>query len=396
MWSAHARAAEQRTRVVIEPVGPVPVGSAVRAAIRGAPGAPPSAARYAWLLCDWNGDTCKQIAKGRALRVPTVAVGHVLRAQVAVLPGAPLQSDPSPIVIPVNQKPIVAAAGDIACDPTSPSFKNGAGTALSCKQAAVSDLVLAHHPTAVLTLGDTQYECGDASAFGAAFDPSWGRMKAIIHPAVGNHEYGKPCHRNDASPYFAYFGAEAGPRGWYSYTLGPWHVVALNSECSYGTGGNKVGGCGAGSPEETWLRHDLVTHPSRCTLAYWHEPRFSSGEHGDAFQMGTIWNDLVAAHVDVVLSGHNHDYERFDPIGATPVAQGAPVPMPSGIREFVVGTGGRNLYPFSSPPLPDEVLRSSEFFGALFLTLGSSGYSWQFLPISGDGHVADEGSGACH
>jgi calcineurin-like phosphoesterase family protein len=249
----------------------------------------------------------------------------------------------------------------------------------------------------VLTLGDTQYECGDLSAFAGSFNPSWGRMKAIVRPAIGNHEYGKACRRNDASPYFAYFGSAAGgPRGWYSYTLGSWHVVALNSECSYGEGAGQVGGCGSGSPEETWLRQDLRSHAARCTLVYWHEPRFSSGEHGDALQMSTIWNDLVAAHVDLVLSGHNHDYERFDPAGSTPLTQTSPVPDPDGIREFVVGTGGRNLYPFAAAPLPGEVLRSAEAFGALFLRLEPRSYSWQFVPAPDDGTLLDEGSGACH
>ena len=184
----------------------------------------------------------------------------------------------------------------------------------------------------------------------------------------------------------------------------------LNSECNYGTGSDAVGGCQAGSAQETWLRQDLAAHPNRCTLAYWHEPRFSSGQHGDATQMSDLWNDLAAAHADIVLSGHNHDYERFEPIGVTPspgttagsTTTGTPIyqdPVldPAGIREWVVGTGGKNHYGFGTQPsLKGEVVRDSSTYGVLKLTLHPTSYDWQFVNDPGSGTFTDAGSGACH
>jgi acid phosphatase type 7 len=384
-----------RSRIQI--AGTPRVGASLAARVLPRPGRSAERSfRYRWYLCDWTGNACEVAGAHAAYRVPRRALGHTIRLAATRHRGAAaLRAGPSSAVVPATGPPLVAAAGDIACDPTSPSFKNGAGTTMSCRELAVSNLVIAQRPTAVLTLGDTQYECGDASAFQTSFGPTWGRLKPIIHPAIGNHEYGKACHRNDPTPYFGYFGAAAGSKGWYSYDIGAWHMVALDSECSYGGGRYAVGGCGKGSPQETWLKHDLATHRNACTLAYWHEPRFSSGEHGDAVQMSTIWNDLAAAHADVVLSGHNHDYERFDPIGVTPEKQTQPVLDPAGIREFVAGTGGRNLYGFTSSPLNGEKIRSNGAFGTLVLSLQPNGYRWQFLPLPGSG-PADEGSGSCH
>ena len=243
-----------------------------------------------------------------------------------------------------------------------------------------------------MPLGDAQYECGDAADFAASYDRSWGRFKSITHWATGNHEYGRSCGRNDNSVSNSYFGV-TNPKGWYSYDVGAWHLIVLNSECNYGTGADAVGGCQASSAQETWLRQDLAAHPAACTLAYWHEPRFSSGQHGDATQMSDIWNDLAAAHVDIVLSGHNHDYERFEPIGVTPspgtttgsTTTGTPIyqdPVldPTGIREWVVGTGGKNHYGFGTQgPLKGEVVRDSSTYGVLKLTLHPTSYDWQFV-----------------
>jgi hypothetical protein len=306
--------------------------------------------------------------------------------------------------------PTVAAAGDIACTPKDRNFNAGRGSTGNCKQRGTSDLLLALNPTAVLPLGDTQYECGDAKDFQTSYGATWGRLKDRTRPAIGNHEYARACNRNDASGYFDYFGAQAGPRnqGWYSYDLGTWHLIALNSECTYGTGTSAVGGCDAGSPQETWLRNDLATHPARCTLAYWHEPRWSSGQHGDAQQMSTLWNDLVAAHADVVLSGHNHNYERFGLLGASPqdgsasrasTTTGAPsfqdpTPDPLGVREFVVGTGGKNHYGFARPPLIGEQSRDPSTYGVLSLTLHPTGYDWRFVKEAGT--FTDAGSDSCH
>jgi hypothetical protein len=288
-----------------------------------------------------------------------------------------------------SKDPVIGAAGDIACDPASGFFNAGLGNGSNCAQAATAAL-LRPNLAAVLTLGDTQYEDNHYRKFMASFDPSWGKFKNLIRPTIGNHEYLTPR----AAGYFQYFGSAAGDpdKGWYSYDLGKWHLISLNSECGF------IGGCGPGAPEERWLRADLAAHPARCTLAYWHEPRFSSGEHGDALQMGTIWNILVAAHADVVLSGHNHDYERFDPLGASrpvPDKFQDPTPAADGIREFVVGTGGRNHYGFDHPPLAGEVVRNSTTYGVLELTLHPTSYDWRFVPVAGAG-FADAGSGSCH
>lgn len=310
---------------------------------------------------------------------------------------------------------VIAAAGDIACDPADTAF--GGKSPGRCQETATSNLLLGiPHLAAVLTLGDDQYECGRSHAFAQSYAPSWGRLLRITHPVPGNHEYGRACQTNDPTPYFSYFGKAAGPsgKGWYSYDIARWHLVALNSECSYGVGADAVGGCGPGSPEERWLRRDLAAHRNACTLAYWHEPRFSSGEHGDAVQMSTIWNDLVKAHADIVMSGHNHDYERFAPIGATPAppsrvnatTTGAPVYQqprldPAGIREFVAGTGGKNLYRFEpshsaapTAPLTGEQVRNDTVFGVLELTLLPKSYAWKFVTTAH--RVLDHGTGSCH
>jgi hypothetical protein len=287
--------------------------------------------------------------------------------------------------------PTIVAAGDIACDPSSNS-----GAPSTCDQGNTAALIRSLAPAAVLTLGDNQYESNTLTAYNAVFDPTWGAahraVNAPIHPAIGNHEY----LTSGATGYCSYFGAAAGCGGssatkaYYSYDIGAWHLISLNSECSH------IGGCSAGSPEETWLKADLAAHPNACTLAYWHEPRFSSGEHGDAQQMATIWNDLVAGHADVVLSGHNHDYERFDPIGATPSGQTQPNLSSTGIREFVSGTGGKNHYGFTASPLTGEVVRDASTYGVLKLTLHASSYDWKFVNEPKSGAFTDAGSGSCH
>jgi len=264
----------------------------------------------------------------------------------------------------------IVAAGDIACDPA-----HNTGQPQNCDQAATADLIGQLNPTAVLTLGDDQYEDGTAAGFQSVFGATWGKYTSIMYPAIGNHEY----LTHGATGYFDYFGVPA----YYSYNLGAWHMITLDSECSY------IGGCETGSPQEKWLLADLAAHPSRCTLVYWHEPRWSSGEHGDATQMTTIWNDLVAAHVSVVLSGHNHDYERFVPLNA------AGQPDPKGITEFVVGTGGKNHYGFTVAPLAGEVVRNDKSFGVIEMTLNPTSYSWKFVDAP-TYTFADSGSANCN
>jgi hypothetical protein len=239
-------------------------------------------------------------------------------------------------------------------------------------------------PTAVLTLGDNQYEDNTLTKYQQSFDPTWGREKSIIHPAIGNHEYLTP----KAAGYFAYFGTAASDptKGYYSYDLGSWHLIALNSNCS------QVGGCSAGSPQEQWLRADLAAHPAACTLAYWHHPRFSSGQHGNFDSMQPIWQALYDYNADLVLVGHDHDYERFAP--QDPQGQADPK---RGIREFVVGTGGRNHYAISTLQ-PNSEAHDSSTFGVLKLILHPVGFDWEFVrdTQTGNGMFGDSGRDFCH
>jgi hypothetical protein len=259
----------------------------------------------------------------------------------------------------------------------------GAGDIASCSSSGdeATAKLLDGIPGTVYTLGDNAYDSGTATEFADCYDPSWGRHKARTKPAVGNHEY----NTLGASGYYSYFGAAAGDpqKGYYSYDLGAWHIVALNSMCE------NVGGCGANSTMVNWLREDLGAHPSSCTLAYWHHPVFSSGaDHGNDPKMIPSWDVLYAAGADVVLSGHDHDYERFAP----QTSSGAPDPA-RGIREFVVGTGGRSYYRFGTIRANSEV-RNSGTHGVLKLTLHASSYDWQFVPTSGT--FNDSGSASCH
>src|SRR5579859_3042814 len=219
----------------------------------------------------------------------------------------------------------VMAVGDIACDPTSSDFHGGQGDAKFCQEKATSDLVAQAHPDAVLALGDNQYEDATLSGFQRSYDPTWGRFKDITYPVPGNHEYLTP----GAAGYFAYFGSLArnDPGGYYSFNLGAWHIIALNSECTE-TG---VGGCGVDSQQEQWLLSDLAANRSACTLAFWHEPRFTSGRNLNHPALQALWQDLYAFGADLVLNGHDHIYERFAP--QTPQQQAAP----QGIRELIVG-----------------------------------------------------------
>jgi hypothetical protein len=227
----------------------------------------------------------------------------------------------------------------------------------------------------VFTLGDNAYPDGTLTQFNNCYGPTWGRHKSRTKPVPGNHDY----HTAGASGYFNYFGAAAGDpaKGYYSYNLGAWHIIALNSEISQS----------AGSAQEKWLRADLAANPKTCTLAYWHKPRFSSGQHGNIAASQPLWQALYDYGADVVLNGHDHTYERFAP--QNPNAQADP----KGIREFVVGTGGAGLYSFTSNQ-PNSQIRNNTTFGVLKLTLHSTSYDWQFIPIAGQ-NFSDSGSANC-
>jgi hypothetical protein len=256
----------------------------------------------------------------------------------------------------------------------------GAGDIADCASdgdEATARLLDSFPSATVFTAGDNAYEQGTALDFRDCYGPSWGRHKARTRPAPGNHEHMTP----GASGYYGYFGASAGKpgAGYYSYELGAWHVVVLNSSLA----------TAAGSPQVQWLRADLAAHPSPCTLAYWHAPRFSSGPHGSAPELQPLWEALYAAGAEVVVSGHDHDYERFAP--QTP--SGAADTL-RGIREFVVGTGGASHYGLRAREPNSEVFDSTTF-GVLKLTLAAGEYAWEFVPAAG-GTFRDTGSGRCH
>ncbi len=267
---------------------------------------------------------------------------------------------------PASEAVTVLAAGDVA-DCAVPGDE---------QTAALLDRL----PGVVLVLGDAVYPDGTADQFARCYGPSWGRHRSRTRPAPGNHEY----HSAGALGYFDYFGPAAGEpgRGWYSFDMGGWHIVALNSNCT------RVGGCDTGSPQQRWLSADLERHRTRCTLAYWHHPRFSSGtRHGSGPQVNALWRTLHEAGADIVLTGHEHNYERFAPLDA----EGRPASP--GMRQFVVGTGGKSNYGFG-PPLPGSEVRDDTSFGVLRLRLDPAGYEWKFEPVDGQG-FSDAGTGQC-
>jgi hypothetical protein len=260
----------------------------------------------------------------------------------------------------------------------------GAGDIADCSDlsgAEATAKLLESIPGQVFTVGDNAYPAGTKEQFDNCYDKTWGRVRSRTKPAVGNHEF----HSGGATPYFDYFGAAAGDpmKGYYSYDLGTWHVIVLNSECA------EVGGCNTGSRQEKWLRADLASHSGVCTLAYWHKPLFSSGaKHGNDPEIKPFWTDLYAAHVSVVLNGHDHDYERF--ALQDPEAKADPA---HGIREFVVGTGGKNHRPFG-PAKPNSEIRNADVFGVLKLALRPTAYDWKFIPETGK-IFTDSGSSQC-
>ena len=298
------------------------------------------------------------------LRLPA-AIGLPPIGGAAPSPVPPSAASPSG---PVGPTAVLVGAGDIA----------------DCRakfDEQTAD-VLATIPGIVFTVGDNAYNSGSAAEFKKCYEPSWGRFRYRTRPAIGNHD----VLTNAGRPYFAYFGPVAGDptQGWYSFEAETWHVIVLNSNCFV------VGGCGEGSRQLTWLQADLAAHPAQCTLAIWHHPRFSSGaEHGDDVMTSEFWQVLYAAGADLIVNGHDHDYERFAPQAPNGVADPA-----RGIREFVVGTGGKRLRGFGEAD-PNSEVRNASAYGVLKLDLAPGGYAWHFIGVVGS-TFGDDGSGSCH
>ncbi len=329
---------------------------------------------------------------------------------LAVCVAAGLLAAASPGMATVHVKkgdPVIAAAGNIACDPTNPSFHGGRGTKQGCRMRAVSNLLLRPHGRpryrTVLALGDTQYTCGGLSAFRQSYRPSWGRVFSVTRPIVGDKDYrttasapgatGCSPPPGAAAGFFSYFGSKPyvhtgstpGSGAYYSFDVPSgcsprgvhpcWHFIALNGNC------NKAIGCVPGTEQYDWLAADLAAHPNTsygCTLAFWHQPRFSSGVHGSNAAYDAIWRLLYRKKVDVVLNAHEHVYERFarqDPDGRAD---------PNGIREFIVGTGGASHVRFpTGARLPTSQASNAKTFGILTLRLHRDGYDWRFIPAAG-------------
>jgi len=272
-------------------------------------------------------------------------------------------------VTSVSADPVLVGAGDIA-------------SCSSSGDEATANLLDGISGT-VFTLGDNAYDSGTATEYTNCYGPSWGRHKARTKPSPGNHEY----NTTNATGYYGYFGSAAGDptKGYYSYELGNWHIVVLNSNLSCA-----VISCAAGSTQEQWLRADLAANTKPCTLAYWHHPRFNSGaDHGNDLDVAPFWDALYEFNADVILNGHEHVYERFAP--QTPSAVADPV---RGIRQFTVGTGGRSKYTFGTIQ-PNSEVRDATSYGVLKLTLHSNTYDWQFVPVAGSSFT-DSGTGSCH
>jgi len=299
-----------------------------------------------------------------AVGLTGIAVVGAATLGVALAPdGRPGRPASAPPVTAVTDDPILVGAGDIA--------SSGSGDSATAK-------LLAQIPGTVFTIGDNAYPHGAAADFRRYYRPTWGKFLDRTRPAPGNHDY----ETSGARAYFDYFGAAAGPgrRGYYSYDLGSWHIVSLNSEISMR----------AGSAQERWLRRDLDASSQQCTLAYWHRPRFTSGAfHAPSTSTGPLVRALYDHHADVIVNGHNHQYERFgkmNPRGRSDSARG--------IRFFVAGMGGGSHYPFGTVQ-PHSQRRNSSAYGVLKLTLHADYYDWEFVPVAGQ-NFTDRGTTACN
>ena len=304
-------------------------------------------------------------------------------APILAAPGTTTSSAPGSTPLPgTSPAPpsggdaVIVAAGDVACPSVSP------GTT-SCGQKYTGDLIRQINPDLVVGLGDYQYDTGTLANFAAYYEPFWGSFKAKTRAINGgSHDF------YGGGDYYSYFGTSAGPAPYasYSYDVGGWHLIALNDYCS----DSHVGGCGVGSQWYNWLKADLQAHPARCTLAYWHQPYWTSGATHAPYSAVSDYVQLLYDHgVDVLLQAHNHQYERFAPQTPAGVRDDA-----NGIQAFVVGTGGRSFYGFNSTPAPNSLVRNADTFGVLQLNLRPDSYDYTFKPIAGN-TFTDTGTRTC-
>ena len=331
--------------------------------------------------------------------VATIAVGTLLGAfrpsppTSSTVDGSP-PAAASPTTAPASSSP--SAAPSSASPEASPSIAPseepspdpiliGAGDIATCDHNFDEQTarLVARNEGIVFTLGDNAYAKGTPDEYRDCYDPSWGRVKDRTQfPVPGNHEY----QTGNAAGYRGYFGKRATPDGdtWYSRDVGEWHVIVLDANCTEITGG-----CGPGSPQLRWLRRDLAASDARCTLAMWHQPRFSSGEeHGNDPDVAPFWDVLYDAGADLVLNGHDHNYERF-----APQDPDANLDEERGITEVVVGTGGGEMRGMGTTKA-NSIVRRGRLLGVFQVTLHPDGWSYRF--ISTDNSFSDSGTAACH
>jgi hypothetical protein len=321
--------------------------------------------------------------------LPTVAIGPAgsgpdLAASGKAHPTRKPKPTPTatPVATPTTSPSATASPGPSPTSSPSSVALVGAGDIASCASSGdeATALLLDGIAGTVFTVGDNAYESGTSTEFSDCYGPTWGRQKARTRPAIGNHEYGTP----GATGYFGYFGSAAGnpAEGYYAYDIGTWRAYVLNSNCT-------IVSCAAGSTQEQWLRADLAANPRGCVVAFWHHPRFSSGPHGSDATVQPFWQALYDANADLVVVGHDHDYERFAPQTPTGVLDPA-----RGVVEFVVGTGGRSHYAFATTQ-PNRLAGNETTWGVLRLDLSAGGYAFSFVHVAG-ATFTDSGSGTCH
>lgn len=316
-------------------------------------------------------------SQGIGARFASVVSALVLAACGGSSGGSGPSGVPTPA--PTPNYPVIMAAGDISCDSATPQ--------LPCRSKETSDLILTERArrssVLVLPLGDLQYESGTLAEFRRNYHTTWGRLNNLARPAPGNHEY----ETRDAAGYYDYFASEGvavGERnlGWYSHTVGDWHFIALNSNCA------RIGGCGTASPQYAWLQADLLANRSKCTVAYMHHPFQSTGLNGSTPALLPMMRLLYLNNTELVLAGHDHDYERFNQVTPDMVPDAA-----KGLRFFVVGTGGRDLREFAVASLPQLAFRTNQHFGVLRIVMKEGAYEWAFINIAGE--TIDPGAGVC-